>query len=344
MLVTEQHLGFFEEETPTLVSLEKESFNQVLVRKQIELSYQEWVQQDTPSVLDYFLPKLVLGLSEKHPKYETYGLIGRKLMLTLVRKIFSPNLETPTNHFLVLLTEDFEYVNNFYEDLVLGLFKDNTECSLNLIREMSTEFSELFVWKEQVQNILKIKARKTIKASKHKMFVVDDDFNTESFRLPRKRLKTFKDFLNTTKDWYRNFTQISIQRQIRSFYFVGISKEKNLISNLKKLIKEEKLNQIQTPLVIDFSQDCLKPKKICQNKLILDTQELFNAAKYIFGEAYARVVLGRHIPTTSFFGINNKHLALTQARVFVDDTFVENWNLTKYENPWQDQALCIEIS
>jgi hypothetical protein len=343
MLVTEQTLGFFTEETPTLLSLDKESLNQALIRKQIQLGYQEWLKQGTPPTLDDFLPKLVLGLNEKHPKYATYSLIGRKLILTLVRKIFNPDLETPTNHFLILLTEDFEIVGNFCEDLILGLFKDVDEYPTDIVRDLSTHFSDRFVWREQVPNLLKIKARKTMKASKNKIFVVDEDFNTESFRLPRRRLKTFKDFLNTTKDWYRNFTQISIHRQIRSFYFVGVSKEKKLIPNLKQLIKEEKLTHIQTPLVIDFSQDCLIPKKVFQNRLLLDTKDMFNLSRHIFGEAYARVILGKNIPTSSFFGLNNKHIALHQARVLVDDLLVENWNLTKYENPWHDQALCIEI-
>jgi len=343
MLVTEPQLGFFEEKTPTLLCLEREQLNQALIRKQIELGYQEWLQQGTQPILDQFLPKLVLGLNEGHPKYSMYSLIGKKLLLTLVRKIFSPNLETPTNHFLILLTEDFEIVSNFYEDLILGLFKDLSEYPTDIVRDLSTHFSDRFVWKEQVPNLLKIKARKTMKESKNKVFVVDEDFNTDAFRLPRRRLKTFNDFLNTTKDWYRNFTQISIQRQVRSFYFVGISKEKKLIQNLKQLIKEEKLNHIQTPLVIDFSQDCLIPKKVFRNQLLLNTSDMFNLSRQIFGEAYARVVLGKNIPTASFFGLKNKHIALHQARVLVDDVLVENWNLTKYENPWKDEALCIEM-
>ena len=301
--------------------------------EQIKKCYDVWVSNGKPKLLDTFMPSIVLGLNNEHYKFKEYGFIGRKVILSMVRRCFTRNDSVKTNHFLVFKNSGLERIDHFFTTLLQGVFNNNHPFDISYIQNKAKgEVGDLVLYEEFLNTQL-WSDNKLSSMLSDRMFVVDPRFNTEelAYRKPN-RLRDFRNFLFNSKDLKRDTKGISMSYTNRSFYFVGITWEKNFLSDYQRMFRDAKVANMAYPLIIDLMSHNMRDKVEFCGKRYINLQSLYNNIQNIVGEAYSRVIRGEDIPMESFFSVKGIRLKDYEALAYCEGHYVENWNVVQKDN------------
>lgn len=319
----------------SLLTLEQEELNMSVLQRQIKACYKDWCLAGKPKTLDTFFPELLLGLDNNEALiYSKYAMIGRKILLSIVRRAFSQSDDIPINHFLVFVDNGYECSENFCMDLVLSMFRNAELVTPNLLHDIGLYHAENVAFFADIENILQMTDNQISKAVQDKLFVMDSCFTAEYLNgHPAKYMKRLLKFICKSKDHQKRATKLQMQQVHRAFYFIGATWEKNFIETFKDAVISSQLKETPIPLLVDLTKDCrFERAKIGPHKL-LNTSNMTKKVRHIFGEAYARVVLGQDIPASSYVSFKGDLIDFADVLVSVGGTKVENWNITKNENP-----------
>ncbi len=299
----------------------------------IKRCYHVWVNNGKPRVLDSYMSDLVVKLPSNHAKYKEYGFIGRKVMLSAIRRMFTRNDSAKINHFLLIKNNGLERIDHLFTTLVKGIIDTPATFDINTIQEKSKHQVGDIVLYEEFLNTLLWSDNKLSDMLHDRMFVVDTRFNTEdlSYRKPT-RLKDFRNFLFNSKDLKRESKGIGMHYSNRSFYYVGVTWEKRFIDSYRKMFNDAKVANMAYPLVIDLMSYEFQTKVEYMGKKYIDLQFFYENVQNIVGEAYARVILGEDIPKESFTAMNKTPLKDYEALAYFDGKYVENWNVVEKDN------------
>jgi hypothetical protein len=301
--------------------------------EQIVSCYNIWKANGQPKLLDSFMPQMVLGLKPNHSKFKEYGFIGRKMLLSMVRRYFTRNDSVKINHFLLFKNNGLERIDHFFTTLLYGMLNSNQSFNINHIQGVAKGTIGDLVLYEDFLNTQLWSENKQASMLADRMLVVDCRFNTEdlAYRKPT-RLKDFRNFLFNSKDLKRDTKSISMHYTNRSFYFAGVTWERNFLDSYRKMFNDAKVANMAYPLIIDLMLYNEQEKLEYQGRKYINLQSLYQNVPNIIGEAYARAVLGEDIPKLAFTSLNGQELKDYEALAYFDGHYVENWNVVQKDN------------
>lgn len=318
-----------------LLTLEQEDLNMSVLHNQIKTCYKDWCNSGKPRILDSYFPELLLGLNDKTDlTYSKYAMIGRKIILSLVRRAFSQSDDIPINHFLVFVDNGYECSENFCMDLILSMFKNAELVPPPLLHDIGLYHAENVAFFADIENILQMTDNQISKAVQDKLFVMDSCFTAEYLNgHPAKHMKRLLKFICKSKDSQKRSTRLQIQQVHRAFYFVAATWEKNFMETFKEAVVSSQIKETPIPLIVDLTKDCRFERSNVGPHKLLNTSNMTKKVRHIFGEAYSRVILGQDIPASSYVSFKGDLIDFGDVLTAVGGTKVENWNISKNENP-----------
>jgi len=295
--------------------------------------HRKWVANGKPRILDSFMPSLVLGLKSNHSRCHEYGFIGRKVILSTIRRVFTRNDSCKINHFLLFKNHGLERIDHFFSTIISGIIKPQEAFDISYIQGTAKRDIGDLVLYDDFLNTLVWSENKLVHTLNDRMFFVDARFNTEelAYRKPT-RLKDFRNFIFKSKDLKRDTKGISMHYTNRSFYYAGITWEKNFMASYRKMFDDAKSPNMAYPLMIDLMSHCNQAKVEYQSRKYISLDLLYRRVQDIIGEAYARVILGEDIPASSHTSLNGDALKDYEALAYFDGHYVENWNVVQKDN------------